>query len=53
MSSMCGNYQVDENEECDVGPKREDMCCNSDCMLKVPGSCRLVSIFYATHNWYV
>ena len=42
--TMCGNYQVDENEECDVGPDREDMCCTSDCMLKDGATCRLVGI---------
>lgn len=43
--TMCGNYQVDEGETCDVGPDREDMCCDRNCQLKVqgPDSCRLAS----------
>ena len=35
----CGNYQVEADEECDVGTEG-DQCCTPDCRLNDSAKCR-------------
>ena len=42
-SSLCGNYQVDEGEQCDGGRMTldgRDPCCTEQCQLKDSSECR-------------
>ncbi len=39
---VCGDYQVDVDEECDVGVGGGDACCDSDCRLRLNALCRYV-----------
>ena len=41
----CGNYAVDEGEDCDAGLDGKlnlDLCCDSSCRFRPPAVCRLV-----------
>ena len=47
-STVCGDYRIDENEECDAGPSG-DACCNNvtmpgPCMLTQGSNCRYVPL---------
>ena len=42
-SSLCGNYQLDEGEQCDGGRTTldgRDPCCTEECQLKAGSVCR-------------
>ncbi|OQR78193.1 ADAM 17 protease-like [Tropilaelaps mercedesae] len=39
-SGRCGNFIVEDDEECDVGPiKEDDLCCTRSCKLRKTASC--------------
>lgn len=43
LVSLCGNYELDEGEECDGGRltvNGDDPCCNESCSLRSEAKCR-------------
>lgn len=47
-SDKCGNFFIDDGEECDEGPEGNIVgCCERNCMLKPGAACRFDSKSYA------
>ena len=42
-STVCGDYRIDEGEDCDAGPDG-DTCCTVTCELTANSNCRYVSL---------
>ena len=42
--TKCGNFILEEGEECDAGLSRNDPCCNDDCELRPGAICRCVHV---------
>ena len=44
--TKCGNFVVEEGEQCDAGLNRDDRCCDDQCMFRtdVEAVCRCVCV---------
>lgn len=40
LPTKCGNFVLEDEEQCDAGINRNDKCCNDQCMLKPGANCR-------------
>ena len=46
QSTKCGNFVVEDDEECDAGHGRDDPCCDDNCKLRPEANCRWVVCVY-------
>ena len=40
QNTKCGNFLVEDGEECDAGHGRNDSCCDENCKLRPGAMCR-------------
>jgi len=38
--TKCGNFVVEDDEDCDAGHGRDDPCCDDNCKLRLGAVCR-------------
>jgi len=44
QNTKCGNFHVEDEEECDTGYGHTDPCCNYKCKLRHGAMCRCVCL---------